>query len=226
LLVLKPELLFVPKFTRSQAPASACSQVCSFPSSSLGTQAWKLQLPVWVILVSCFAFLAYDKPYGTMLWATVTSVVLVAGIMIAKRRSPERAERGQADSEMEIILYLAESSRPDLHIHFQRPREEALGAPLENEVYITFFSPRQGIPPKLGANHFRLPIARSGLYLCLVALLKVVEYELTDRDVAIHFGWPMSSWLDRLAVGVMVFNLMRLPRHFPKFNFVIRYRRQ
>jgi len=39
----------------------------------------------------------------------------------------------------------------------------------------------------------------------------------------VHFGWPMSSWLDRLSIGVMVFNLMRLPRVFPKFQFVINY---
>jgi len=99
-----------------------------------------------------------------------------------------------------MILYLAESSRPDLHIYFQRPGEKSLDAPNENEVYITSFSPRQGIPAKLGANHFRFAIARSGLYHCFVALLRVVEYELTDRDVTIHSGWPMSSWLDRLAV--------------------------
>jgi hypothetical protein len=66
----------------------------------------------------------------------------------------------------------------------------------------------------------------SGVLLCLVALLRVVEHELTDRDVTVHFGWPMSSWLDRLAVSVMVFNLMRLPRLFLKFNFVIKYCRQ
>ncbi|TMB48479.1 MAG: hypothetical protein E6J60_14415 [Deltaproteobacteria bacterium] len=37
----------------------------------------------------------------------------------------------------------------------------------------------------------------------------------------VHFGWPTSSWLDRLAVGVFVANLMRLPRLFPKLTFSI-----
>jgi len=37
-----------------------------------------------------------------------------------------------------------------------------------------------------------------------------VEYELADR----------------LAVGVMVFNLMRLPRLFPRFEFDIKYFRR
>jgi hypothetical protein len=44
--------------------------------------------------------------------------------------------------------------------------------------------------------------------------------------VFVHFGWPLSSWLDRLSIGVMVFNLMRLPRRFPQFAFDITYRRK
>jgi hypothetical protein len=36
----------------------------------------------------------------------------------------------------------------------------------------------------------------------------------------------MSSWWDRLAMGVMVFNLMRLPRLFPQFEFDIKYFRR
>ena len=50
-----------------------------------------------------------------------------------------------------------------------------------------------------------------------------MEYELADRRVFVHFGWPLSSWWDRMAIGVMVFNLMRLPKLFPKFDFDIRY---
>lgn len=195
-------------------------EVIHYYTSRLGS------LILWVILVSCFVFLAFDKPYGTMLWATVTAVVLVAGVTMAKTRSPEIAEREQAESEMELILYLAESSKPDLHVVFQRPREEAHASPKDNEAYVTFFSPRQGIPRKLGVNHFRFAISRSGLYQRILALLRIVEHELPDRDISVTFGWPMSSWLDRMAIGVMVFNLMRLPRVFPAFNFVIRYQRR
>lgn len=148
-------------------------EVIHYYTSRLGS------LFLWVILVSCFIFLANDKPYGTMLWATVTTLVLVAGIVMAKSRSPERVERVQAESEMGMILYLAESSRPDLHIVLQRPREEALRSPKENEVYVTFFSPRQGIPQKLGANHFRFAITKAGLHQRIVALLRVLEHELT-----------------------------------------------
>jgi hypothetical protein len=57
----------------------------------------------------------------------------------------------------------------------------------------------------------------------MVALLRVMQYEFSDRKIVVHYGWPMSSWTDRLAIGVMVFNLMKLPRLFPKFTFDIRY---
>ena len=189
----------------------------AYHTSRLGT------LVLWIILISCFVFLAIEKPHGTLLWALVTSVVLLGGILVARKRAPEIKEIQQADSEMEMILYLANSSKPDLHIIFRRPREETLNSPRDNEVFITFYSPRAGIPPKLAANHFRFPLRRAPLYHRLVALLKVVEYELSSREITIHFGWPMSSWLDRLAVGVMVFNVMRLPRMFPQFRFNISY---
>ena len=93
-----------------------------------------------------------------------------------------------------------------------------------NEVYVSFFSPRQGIPARAGVNHFRLPFGKAGIYHRMVAFLKVIEYELAERVITVHFGWPMSSWWDRMSIGVMVFNLMKLPTLFPKFNFDIGYK--
>ena len=95
--------------------------------------------------------------------------------------------------------------------------------PKDNEAYITFYSPRQGIPSKVAPNHYRFPLINTSLYQRMVAVLKVVEYEMPESQITVYFGWPMSSWLDRLSIGVMVFNLMRLPRVFPKFQFVINY---
>jgi hypothetical protein len=48
---------------------------------------------------------------------------------------------------------------------------------------------------------------------------------MPKQKVCVHFGWPLSSWLDRLSIGVMMFNLMRLPKRFPQFNFAIDYDR-
>jgi hypothetical protein len=75
----------------------------------------------------------------------------------------------------------------------------------------------------MGKNHFRFPLLRANLYQRILLLLRILQYELPDKNVHIHFGWPLSSWLDRLAIGVMVMNLMTLPRKFPQFNFEIGY---
>jgi amino acid transporter len=186
-----------------------------------------ITLVIWIIFMSCFFFLASMKPHGTMMWATVTGFVLIAGILVAKKRSPEMKEIEKTDSEMSMIFYLAQSAHPEIRIFFRRPREEILceGGPKENEVYVTFFSPRKGIPPKCTANEFRLSLGKQGLFHHIVSLLKLIEYEMPGQKVSVHFGWPLSSWLDRLSIGVMVFNLMRLPKRFPQFNFTIDYDR-
>jgi hypothetical protein len=192
-------------------------EVIHFSTSRLVT------LIFWIIFVSCFIFLAIKKTHGTMLWAFVTGLVLLAGFLVAQKRAPERKEIEKGDSEMEMILYLAESAAPDIHLVFRRSQEPTQEPGEDNVAYLTLYSPRAGIPPKLGANHFRLPLLKLSLYHRLVALLRVVEYEFAGRQVTVHLGWPMSSWLDRLAIGVMVFNMMRLPRLFPHFRFIMSY---
>lgn len=180
---------------------------------------------LFLIFLSCFVFLAWMKPHGTELWAIVTGVVLFGGLMVARKRAPEIKAIAETDSHMDMILALSESSEKNLHIIFRRPREESLEQSKENEAYVTFYNPRQGITPKLAPNHFRFATSKRTLYQEMVGLLEVIEYELTDRTVVIHFGWPLSSWLDRMAIGVMVFNIMKLPRRFPRFDFHIDYSR-
>ena len=184
-----------------------------------------ITLMIWIIFMSCFIFLASMKPHGLMMWAIVTGLVLLGGLLVAKKRGPEIKEIEKTDSEMSMILYLARSSSSEIHIFFRRPREETLniGGPKENEVYVTFFSPRKGIPPKLAPNDFRFPFQKQGLYHHFVSLLSLIEYEMPEQKITVHFGWPLSSWVDRLSIGVMVFNLMRLPKRFPQFKFTIDY---
>ena len=57
----------------------------------------------------------------------------------------------------------------------------------------------------------------------MVGILRLAETEFADRHVVVHIGWPLSSWMDRFAIGVMVFNMIRLPWLFPGFGFIIRY---
>ncbi len=192
-------------------------EVIQFYTSRLVT------LIMWIIFMSCFIFLAIKKLHGTMLWAVVTGIVLLAGFLMAQKRAPEKKEIEKGDHEMQVILYLAQSSAPDLHLVFRRSYEVAMHAAEDNMAYITFYSPRAGIPPKLAPNHFRIPLLKLSLYHRLVGLLRVVEYEFSDRKITVHLGWPLSSWLDRFAIGVMVFNMMRLPRLFPHFQFIMSY---
>lgn len=124
---------------------------------------------------------------------------------------------------MDLILHLADSPEKNVNIYFRRPREEAISKPKGNEAYVTFYNPRHGIPARLASNHFRMVVVRRSVYQHIIAVLKVIEYEFQDREVKVHFGWPLSSWIDRLSNGVMVFNIMRLPRKFPNFNFTINY---
>jgi hypothetical protein len=133
-------------------------EVIQFNTSRLVT------LVMWVVFVSCFVFLAIKKPHGTLLWASVTGIVLLAGFVVARKRAPEIKEIEKTDNEMEMVLQLAQSSSPDLHIYFRRPWEEALSNPKDNEAYVTFYSPRQGIPHKLATNHYRFPLINTGLY--------------------------------------------------------------
>jgi len=196
-------------------------EVTQFNTSRLIT------LLIWIIFMSCFVFLASMKPHGMMMWATVTGIVLLAGLLVAQKRGPEIKEIEKTESEMSMVLYLAQSSHPEIHIFFYRPREETMkvGDPKDNEVYVTFLSPRKGIPPKVAPNHFRFCLRKQSLIHHLVSLLKLIEYEMPQQTIIVHFGWPMSSWLDRLSIGVMVFNLMRLPKRFPRFSFTIDYER-
>jgi amino acid transporter len=191
----------------------------TYSTSRLGT------LILCIILVSCFVFLAIAKPHATMLWASVTGVMLLMGVLVAKKRAPELKQLEKGDSEMEMILFLAEAKAPEIHLYFRRLKEteEAEGYK-DNEVYLSFYSPRLGdLTPKIAPNQFRFPLTKISLFHRIVAILRVVEYEIGDRRIVVHFGWPMSSWLDRISTGVMVYNLMKLPRLFPAFDFDIHY---
>jgi hypothetical protein len=57
----------------------------------------------------------------------------------------------------------------------------------------------------------------------MTELLYVIKYEIPHKHVVVRFGWPLSSWLDRLSTGFMVFSIMKLPTMFPEFTFHIEY---
>ncbi len=174
------------------------------------------------ILVACFIYLMMHKPYGTALWAAVVAVLLTAGIPFSRRYGPEVKEIRQSDYSMEMILALSEGDGP-LQLYFRRPGELDIAQPTAGTAFITFFSPREGIPAKLAPNHYRFPLTSGGVSGSIIATLALVQEEFDRREVHVHLGRPLSSWLDRMVMGVFVANLMRLPRLFPQFFFSIDY---
>ncbi len=194
-------------------------------------------LILWIILVSCFGFLAVVKIYGTVLWAAVSIVVLLVGLLVSRRHAPEIQEIAKGDTTKAMIDYLEKARDHTVHLFFRRGREPKYGMDeraagldcleygvhVRNSAYITFYNPRAGTPTKVAPNHFRFPLAKLSLFHEIVALLRLVEAELSDHHVIVHIGWPASSWLDRLAIGVWFLNLERLPRVFPGFGFIMRY---
>ena len=178
-------------------------------------------LVLWFLLLGCFGYLAAHRPYGTALWAGVVAVILGAGIPLTRRYGPERKEVRRSDYPMEMLLALGEADEP-LHVWFKRPGEADLHAD-PGTVFVTLFSPREACPPRLSANHYRFPIQGGSVYASILVVLELIEEELDGTDVTVHFGWPTSSWLDRMATGVFVAALMRLPRRYPHLRFVMEH---
>jgi amino acid transporter len=194
-------------------------------------------LVIWIILVSCFGVLAVLRVQGTALWASVTTLVLIIGLLVSGRHAPEIEEEFKGDITADMIAYLIESRERTVHLFFRRGREPKHGmderaaglASLEpgisewNSVYITFYSPRAGAPPKARSNHFRFSLSKHTFFQEMVYILRLMETEFPDRHVVAHIGWPLSSWWDRLSVGMMYLKFLRLPWMFPSFGFIMRY---
>ncbi len=174
------------------------------------------------LLIACFVYLAMHKPYGTALWAAVVTVILTVGLPLSRRYGPERAEVRLSDYPMQLVLHMADADQPR-HVYFRRPGELEAANPEAGTAFVTFFSPRQKIPDKMAANHYRFPMAAGGVFGSIAATLELIEAEFGGEAVQVHLGWPLSSWLDRMATGVFVANLMRLPAMFPNLRFAIEY---
>ena len=177
---------------------------------------------VFLLLLSSFAYLAVSKPYGMALWLGATLFLLLVGFFVARERAPERSSIAATDSPLQMVFALAEAPGDKLDIYFKRPMEGG-DLPDPHVAFVSFYSPRAGIPERLAPNHYRFAQTGQTLFDSITELLHVVTYELPHKQLSIHFGWPQSSWLDRLAIGVMVFSIMKLPKMFPEFNFIIEY---
>jgi len=191
-------------------------EIRAYNTSRIGT------LIIFIILVSCFVYLASVRVYGVSMWLGATVFFLTVGILIARKRAPEKVEIGQTDNPLHMVFQLAEAAGEAVDIYFRRPMEEVTH-PEQDVAFVSFYSPRGGIPPRLTPNHHRFAQSGQSLFDSITELLYMLKYELPHKHITLHFGWPMSSWLDRLSIGVMVFSIMKLPKMFPEFTFVIEY---
>lgn len=175
-----------------------------------------------LMLLACFGYLAAHRPYGTGLWLGTVGAILFVGLPLSRRYGPEVKEVRRSDYPMEMLLALGESDG-SVDVYFRRPGELEITDSSPTTVFVTFFSPRETIPERMAPNHYRFPIQGGSVFRSIEAVLSLLEEELGGRNVTVHFGWPTSSWLDRMATGVFVANLMRLPLRHRKLRFAIEH---
>lgn len=189
------------------------------PTSRIGT------LVLFIVLLSTFIYMVIHRPYGTVLWFIISTMVLIAGIKISKTRSPEIPIRRLSNSPMDIIFKIIDTHSKIVNIYFRRPREEELTKDEDNSVYVSFYSPRTETPESKHKNHFWLSMQRGvGLFDMIKGLLKTIEYEVSsEKEIHVHFGWPLSSWIDRISIGVLVYQITHIPSKFPSFHFHLDY---
>jgi len=192
------------------------NEIRAYNTSRIGT------LLVFLIVFCCFVYLALTKPYGLALWVGATVFFLYLGFRVARQRAPEIAQVAQTDSPLKMVLELADSPGDTVDLYFKRPQE---GVDIVNPqvAFVSFYSPREGVPPRAAPNHYRFALSGQSLFDSINELLYVLKYEMPHKKVIVHFGWPLSSWIDRMAIGVMVFSIMKLPKVFPDYTFVIEY---
>jgi amino acid transporter len=180
---------------------------------------------IFAILVSCFVYTAFHNVDGFMMWFITVLIFLVIGLRVAKKRAPEIVQFHKTDNPLDLTFQIAETDMPDFHIYFRRPKDKSEVDTAANVAYITLYSPRLATHEKLGPNHYLFPLQGQGLVSVIHTLIRNLRYDFPDKNITFHLGWPTSSWIDRLSIGVMVLSLLRLPKAFPEYNFVIEYER-
>lgn len=192
----------------------------TYHTSRLGT------LLLFFVLFSTLIYIMIARPYGTTLWFIITSLVIIVGLKIAKSRAPEIPIRKATNTAMDIIFKIMEIEGKDVHIYFRRPLEKDSLKSKNNSIYVSFYSPRLDSPVPSHPNHFWIAIVdRFTLLQMINGLLDTIQYEIPqeEKNIHLHFGWPLSSWWDRLSIGIMIHNVIRLPHKYPNFNFHMEY---
>ena len=194
----------------------------SYHTSRTGT------LLLFFVLVSTLIYIMIARPYGTTLWFLITSIVLILGIRISRYRAPDIPVRRVTNNVMDVIFKIMEFEGRDIHLFFRRPMEEETNTESGNSIFISYYTPRLETPAYIAPDHYWIAIERKqNLFDMIRGLLKTIEYEIpsSEKEINLHFGWPLSSWVDRLSTGIMIHNIMRLPKRYPNFNYRIEFKK-
>lgn len=203
--------LFVYRYFRGS------KEISIFKTSKAGT------FFLFLFVFSMIIYLIIQKVLFTFLWIIITSAVFFVLYRIFKSKKQPQTEKKNYDNPMDLIFYLSEMSGDECNIYFVRPKESLDQNSINSSVYINFFSPNENLSNKVSENHFRFPYIGSRLLPSIVAVIELLKYEIPGTRLILHFGWPLSSWLDRISIGIMVFSIMKLPKIYPDDDFTIEY---
>ena len=182
-------------------------------------------LIIFIILVSVFFYIVFHRVYGTMLWFVLTTLFVFAGLHISQKRSPEIPARSKSKTPMDVVFGIIESGSEEVHLHFKRWAEKYNTANFpKNHLIISLYSPRVEIPPDQPPNHFIIALpSRTSIMNMIEGILETIDYEVpANVKLILHFGWPSSSWFDKFSTGVFVHFLIKLPRKFSRFQYIMK----
>ncbi len=180
---------------------------------------------LFVLFGSTFIYIILHKPYGAFMWISTVIFFIIFGFVITRIKSPEEDVLAKADTYESLIEYIKKiPSDTKIDIYFRRP-SESVATIKESSIYITLFLARQRrAPKKLFPQHFILPVNTFwGIGSSIENLLEEILNETNRKNIRVHFGWPLSSWIERMSTGVMVYKILKLPKKIPYWEFVIEY---
>ncbi|AEE15380.1 amino acid permease-associated region [Thermodesulfobium narugense DSM 14796] len=180
---------------------------------------------LFILFLGSFIFLLKDKPDGALLWLSSLIVFLIFGTIIIRSKNIDKAVKISTEKPQDVINYIKENDISNIHIYFRRPMERTSERIDDSsKIFVTFFMSRQSIPKRISNNHFIIPVNHFwGIDGGINGLLGLLQESFPDRRIVVHLGWPTSSWLERVAMGLRTYHILRLPTIYPKFEFKMEF---
>ncbi|MBE3596561.1 MAG: amino acid permease [Hydrogenibacillus sp.] len=180
-----------------------------------------------VFLILAFAaalvYVAMNKVHGTMLWVGAAVFMIALGFIAARfLANPDVRYETQFNTMDEVLAYVERLPGEALNVRFARPREQFKEE--SDTVYITLALLRLRPPGRRSEGHFVLPYSSMwGVVKEMEAVIGKLRQAHPEKRLIVHFGWPLSSWWERLSMGLMVHRLVMMPKRFPDLEYHIDY---